>query len=103
LANGICRCNPFYSGSSCGTYEGCPEELDETVCERLLKDNYISQKSLPNEEPEKREVPVEEDYEDFLKNIKLREEFVEENGGQIEERNENVSREKKVYVIVPGK
>lgn len=37
MENGKCQCYPFYSGSSCETFEDCPDDLDEEVCETLKK------------------------------------------------------------------
>jgi hypothetical protein len=48
LDNNTCSCFPFYSGSSCGTFEGCPNGLDEDICTTLKEKNLIETENKPN-------------------------------------------------------
>lgn len=48
LRNGTCDCDPFYEGSSCGTYKGCPSGLNSTVCSELETTNLIVKTNLSN-------------------------------------------------------
>ena len=48
LEGGECRCGPFYEGSSCGTFKGCPLGLSPFVCSQLMKTNNIDTKNLEN-------------------------------------------------------
>ena len=49
LDRGVCECGPFYSGKACEKYEGCPAQVNETVCEGLLKSNKIRNPNGKNE------------------------------------------------------
>ena len=46
MDNKTCYCLPFYTGEFCETYKGCPNDLPESVCEEILKQNKISQVTL---------------------------------------------------------
>ena len=48
LDNGTCDCEPFYSGTSCGTFNDCPSGLDSTVCSELKTTNLIQSNNLEN-------------------------------------------------------
>ena len=48
LDNDKCECSPFYSGSSCGTFEDCPSGLDSEICETLKTSNLIQSDSKEN-------------------------------------------------------
>lgn len=45
LENEVCDCGPFFEGEACEKYKGCPEKLNETVCEELIDSNRISKPS----------------------------------------------------------
>ena len=47
--NGQCQCNPFYEGKLCGTFKGCPGNLDHQVCSVLLNVNRINKDNFSND------------------------------------------------------
>ena len=50
LDNGTCECPPLYTGESCGTFVGCPENLNPKICHDLIISNRMSTLNFTNEE-----------------------------------------------------
>ena len=53
MNNSTCDCYPFYSGSQCEKYIGCPSNLDSTVCNTVLKANFIKKNNISEENGDK--------------------------------------------------
>ena len=47
LENGICACDPFFSGDICGTYEGC-QGLSSEMCNEVVSSNKLDTAEYTN-------------------------------------------------------
>ena len=47
LENGLCACDPFFSGKICGTFDGCGS-LNQTMCNAVVESNKLDTKDYEN-------------------------------------------------------
>lgn len=46
LKNKTCECIPLYSGSTCGTFNGCPNTVDSDVCDAIVSSNHFGKNKI---------------------------------------------------------